>query len=300
MIIALAMLVLYIVYRATFYNNQKDSTPYDYVVNPQIEAVKASLDDAITSVLNEKAELVSISSHDRIRLNGKYYHHLDTAPVAILFHGYRGDGIRDFAGAFGMLKRLGYNILLVEQRGHGLSQSHTTTFGIKEHRDCLCWIDYVSKRFSKPSILLMGVSMGGATVLMASAAALPQNVKCIVADCPYDTPANIIKRVIKTELRLSEKLLFPIVKLASRVFCDCDLDSNSPLKAIAKAQVPVLLIHGDLDLFVPCEMSKNLHNTAPEKTELCIINGTGHALNQIAASIEYEKALRAFVQKHIE
>ncbi len=294
-VIVLCMLILFCVYRAAFYRRQ--GSPLEYAVNDQVAAVKDKLDAAIVDVLSLPYEEVSIKSFDGIILKAKYYHIGDNLPVAILMHGYGGVGERDFAGSIPMLRRLNHNILLVDQRAHGISQGRTVTFGIKEHRDCLGWIGYLNNRFGNPNILLMGVSMGGATVLMASALDLTDNVKCVVADCPYDTPKNVINCVIGSILKLNPKFLYALAKASAKVFGRFNLEENSPQKAISNAKVPILLIHGDEDNFVPCSMSKNLHNISLEKTQLHIIKGSGHALNQISAPVEYEEVLSQFIQR---
>ena len=57
---------------------------------------------------------------------------------------------------------------------------------------------HTNQRFGKDkSIFLFGISMGGGTVLMASGQRLPRNVKGIVADCPFNSPKDIIKHVCR-------------------------------------------------------------------------------------------------------
>ena len=55
-------------------------------------------------------EPVSITSFDGLKLNGRYYHVRDGAPVNICFHGYRGTPSRDFSGG----------AMLVLERGTGM------------------------------------------------------------------------------------------------------------------------------------------------------------------------------------
>ena len=76
--------------------------------------------------------------------------------------------------------------MMIDQRAHGKSEGRTMTFGVFERFDVLSWIDYTVERVGKKTrIVLAGISMGAATVLMASNLNLPPNVKGIMADCPY-------------------------------------------------------------------------------------------------------------------
>ncbi len=64
--------------------------------------------------------------------------------------------------------REGHNVLMIEERAHLESEGHTITFGIKERYDALDWIRYALQRFGEDTrIILVGISMGAATVLMA-------------------------------------------------------------------------------------------------------------------------------------
>ena len=145
------------------------------------------------NILNAPYEKVTTTSRDGIKLVGRYYHVKDDAPVSIIFHGYRSNIGTDCNGGYYLSVKNGYNVLVVYQRGHRESGGKTITFGVKERYDCLDWISYVNERFGEDTpILLMGLSMGAATVLMAAGLELPSNVKGVMADCGYSSPKEIL------------------------------------------------------------------------------------------------------------
>ena len=249
------------------------------------------------SLLSAEAyEEVSIKSFDGLRLTGKYYHRYDNAPVAICFHGWRGSGIRDFCvGAFALMDR-GFNVLLVDQRAQGNSESRTITFGIKERYDCLEWTRYISRRFGpKIDIFLYGISMGGATVLMASGLGLPENVRCVIADSPYSSPGDIIKKVC-FDMRIPAVIAYPFVVLAARVFGRFDLSSTTAEAEVRKARIPILIIHGDDDRFVPCSMSECLAKANP-LVERHVFPGAGHGLSFLVDRPRYEALISSFIKR---
>ena len=88
---------------------------------------------------------VEITSHDGLRLTGKYYEYKKGAPIEILFHGYKGSAERDLCGGVHRCFGIGHNALIVDHRASGSSDGRVITFGIKESRDCLGWIDFVIK-----------------------------------------------------------------------------------------------------------------------------------------------------------
>jgi hypothetical protein len=72
------------------------------------------------------------------------------------------------------------------------------TFGLREKKDCLYWIDYAINNIDKNAkIIITGISMGASTVLMASGEKLPENVVGVLADCGYTSAKEIIKKVIR-------------------------------------------------------------------------------------------------------
>ena len=196
-----------------------------------------------------------------------------------------------------MAKSAGHNVLLINQRCHGGSEGHTITFGILERRDVLGWIRYACDRFGNVPILLSGISMGAATVLMVSGMELPDNVKGIIADCPYDAPSNIIRKVLGQDMGMPVKVVYPLIRMGGMLYGKFNLNADSPVEAVKKATVPILLIHGDDDRFVPYSMSCNIYAAAPEKIEFHTIPGAGHALNYVKDPEGYSRIVNSFYEK---
>ena len=79
------------------------------------------------ALARDRFEPVHITAQDGTPLAARYYHHADGAPLAIIFHGYRGYATRDGLGGYTLCTALGYNVLLPDQRAHGYSGGHTIT-----------------------------------------------------------------------------------------------------------------------------------------------------------------------------
>ncbi len=293
---ALALGALYYGYRLAFYYQDPQAGPLKYVRDDQTRDLESRFDKAIADFQAAPCEAVSITTWDGLTLTGRYYHNADGAPLLLQFHGYKGNPIRDFAGVWPVAQELGYNVLLVDQRCHGGSQGHTITFGIRERRDCLAWVDYARSRFGPVPMYLMGVSMGAATVLMVSAMNLPENVRGIVADCPYDAPASIIQKVLGVEMGMPVKLIYPLIRMGGILYGRFDLEEFSPLEAVPHSPVPILLLHGDDDRFVPFQMSCNIHAAAPDNIQFHAIPGSGHALNQVKDPALYRALIVSYLQ----
>lgn len=300
LLIALTAAFLYALhfgYKLAFQYDDPMASPYDYTDDDQTRKTKAVQDAVIAEFLEAPYEEVAITSHDGLKLTGRYYHVADGAPLEIQCHGYKGNALRDFSGAWRIAKAAGRNVLLINQRCHGGSEGHTITFGILERKDVLGWIRYANNRFGNVPILLSGVSMGAATVLMVAGMELPENVKGVIADCPYDAPSNIIKKVLGQDMGMPVKIVYPLIRLGGMLYGKFNLNAASPVEAVKKTRIPILLIHGDDDRFVPHPMSCNIHAAAPEKIEFHTIPGAGHALNYVTDPEGYTKIVNGFTER---
>lgn len=296
-IIIIALIVSLICYFMAFYSpKRKACNPEDYKFQLE-ELYEPYRQDMIKWMQDARAlnpETLKIKSYDGLTLVAKYYEYKKGAPIEILFHGYKGNGERDLSGGIERCFAIGRNAIIVDQRGAGESEGHTITFGIKEHLDAIKWAEYVSQRFGKDTkIILTGVSMGAATVLMASGKGLPDNVKCILADCGYSTPKEIIMKTIG-EMKLPPKIMYPFVKLGARIFGHFNLDEYSPIEGTKATKIPTIFIHGTNDAFVPYSMSEKMYKECTALKSLVPIEEAGHGLAYPVNKEKYLEALRDF------
>ncbi len=303
-ILALAAAFLstaYAVFRIAFHSPNRTQND-DYAIPPseQMEPLRETALDMIQALNGIPFERVSVTSHDGLRLNGRYYHHRDGAPLAILFHGYRGTPSRDFSGGTQLYFAEGFNVLMVEERAHCTSGGHVITFGVEERRDCLAWVRYAAERFgAEARILLCGISMGASTVLMASCLGLPENVRGIIADSPFTSPKEIIRKVCR-DLKLPPGIAWPFLSLGARVFGRFDPEGADAAEAVKHTPVPVLLIHGEDDRFVPCGMGRRIAASNPEMVELHTFPGAGHGLSFLIDRPRYERICRSFFERVLQ
>ena len=263
------------------------------------ERVWDQLVDLVAVMEREHYDEARIRARDGVELYGRYYHFADGAPIQIMMHGYRGS-YQDLCGAFKLAKELGHNALIVHQRAHGKSGGRVITFGIRERYDCVDWARFVAEKHPGAPIFLYGISMGAATVLMASELALPPQVVGVIADCPYTTPAAIIGKVSEEDLRLPSALTTPLVRLSAAVYGGFRLSEASPLTAVTATDLPILLIHGEVDAFVPCGMSRELTAACASQVTLVTLPAADHGIAYMCDAHAYARAVRRFVDKVIK
>ncbi len=237
---------------------------------------------------------VTVTSFDGLTLCGRYYEYAPGAPMELMFHGYRGSGERDLCVGIQRAFSLGRNVLIVEQRTSCGSEGRVITFGVRESRDCLTWVDFAIETFGPDvTILLTGISMGATTVLLAAGQPLPPNVKGILADCGFTSAKEIIHKVLR-QIHLPAPLFYPLIALGARLWGGFRLSDSDAQQALQRCTVPVIFIHGESDDFVPCDMSRKNYEACPTPKALLTVPGAGHGLAYMVDPQAYLQALSDF------
>ena len=242
---------------------------------------------------NHSKEDVFIESYDGLKLHA-YYLKTDTpsAKLMIMFHGYRSS-YKDFSCAFQYYSGLGFDMLVVDQRSHGMSEGKIISYGVKERFDVVSWLEYAKERFGGDySYYLDGISMGASTVMMASD--LVKGVKGIIADCGYTSPKEIIIQVAKS-MHVPKVFVHP-VGLIARIFGGFDY-KYSTKDSLSKTSVPIILVHGLSDDFVPSYMTDENYDacSSPNKNKILVENAT-HGYSFLVD----EKRVKAELEKFID
>ena len=296
-LIAAVLIISYICFRMAFYADRRKQTAPDMLDLPDGEAYKPFLgymEQCAKEVRAMPCEELYTTSFDGLSLYGRYYEYAPGAPIELMLHGYRGSAERDLSGGVRRAFRLGHSVLLVDQRCSGKSGGNVITFGIKEHKDCLNWVEKLRERFGpNVKIILTGISMGAATVLLAAGQQLPDNVIGVLADCGYTSAKDIIQLLIKS-IGLPPKLAYPFVKLGAKLYGGFDLEEVSPCEEIKKATLPVIFFHGEDDHFVPCYMSRQNYDACQSRKKLVTIAGAGHGLSYPVDKERYLAAMKEF------
>lgn len=246
-------------------------------------------------------ELWQVVSYDGKKLVGHFIPCENAKGTLIQFHGYRSTFALDFSASMEFYHDLGYNLLLCEQRGNGLSEGKLITFGIRERMDVLSWATYAGLKLGQEHpIFLSGLSMGATSVLMASDMEFPANVRGLLADCGFTSPGDIIRHLLKERYRLPQKLTIWLLNFYTRLLAGFTLDEWSTEKALRNAKYPVLFVHGLEDDYVPNFMTRRSYEACTSEKTLLEFPEAGHGLSYLVDMPRYQQALRTFLLKHTE
>lgn len=300
LLISLLFLGAYLAYRRVFFSPQEGRDKIPDFHSSRYDENRENILAFCQKLIDRPCEYVTVESEDGLILSARYYHAADGAPLDIGFHGYKSSCLTDFSGGSILSFDNGHNLLLVDQRAHGKSQGKTIAFGIRERYDVLSWVYYTLNRFGPDTkITLYGISMGASTILMASSLELPANVKGIIADCPYSSPKDIICHVMQME-GMSSGLLWPFVWLGARSFGGFHICETSAANAVKQTKIPVLLLHGEADSFVPCEMSQRIQLANPQMVKRHTFPDADHGLSFLVAGPRYRKIVEDFMAETLK
>ena len=249
----------------------------------------------------QKPEELTIRSRDGLKLCGSYLEAPDAKACMLLCHGYRSRGGLDFALVLRTLYEHGCSVLVIDQRAHGRSEGKYIAYGVLERYDCQQWAWFLhAKLGGRVPIFLEGMSMGASTVMMAAELALPPSVVGIIADCGYNSPWEELRHCIKYRYHLPVFPVLPLTELMCRLVAGYSLKGASAAASLASSPLPLLIIHGMDDDFVPATMTAENYAAAAGEKRQILVPGARHALSYLVDRERLEKELMDFIDSHAE
>ena len=259
------------------------------------------LEERKTFMLEQPHEDVYQTAFDGLKLHATYFpainENSDKKRVVICFHGYTSQGLKDFIGLTDYYFKHGYAMLHPDARAHGESEGKYIGFGCLDRKDALGWINWIIEKCGEDvEILLHGISMGGATVLMASGLELPPQVKGIVSDCAFTSPKEVFTHVLHTMYHIPTFPVMQVSNIVNKMLAGYGMDECNAKREVEKAKVPILFIHGSNDTFVPTKMCQEIYDSCASPKKIVIVEGAAHAESYFKDMETYEKALDEFTE----
>ena len=219
--------------------------------------------------------------------------------TAVIVHGYKDCSIKFLFLGRMYHRDLGFNILLPDLHGHGLSEDTDIQMGWKDRLDIKRWTEIAAETFAdsthEAAVVVHGVSMGAATTMCLSGEELPGYVRCFVEDCGYTSVWDEFSGQLDEQFSLPEFPLMYTTSILCRLVHGWSFGEASPQKQVAKCNRPMLFIHGDADTFVPYSMIARLYDTKKGKKMQWTANGTTHARAYIDYPQEYTHKVQSFI-----
>lgn len=283
----LLSLFVFFLIKETFVRNDKlDTTPawYEYINANQ---------EGREYIYSLNPEDLYINSFDNLKLHALFINN-NTNKTIICVHGYKAkDGLYDFGMSASFLNSLGYNLLFVDNRAHGLSQGKYIGFGVLDSVDVNSWVDYLVTNMNQETIILYGMSMGAATVMNAQ----NNKVKAIIADCGFASGYDEVVYQIKKMYHLPPFPIIPISNVLLKLLAHYSLKEKEAYKSIKNYKNNLLIIHGDKDHFVPTRDAYKIFDNATCHKRILIVPGASHAKSYLKDTKLYEQTIKEFLDE---
>ncbi|MBV6752956.1 lysophospholipase [Pseudomonas chlororaphis] len=201
------------------------------------------------------------------------------APAILYLHGTRWN-LTAQVGRITQLRDLGFSVLAIDYRGFGDSPgSLPSERSVYQDADN-AWKRLVQLQPDVHKRYIYGHSLGGAVAVdlaerLAADKAAPKATGLII-ESTFTDLGDAARAAIPTSL--------PVSWILSEKFDSID--------KINQIDIPVLIVHGTDDPYVPPRFSKALYEAAAQPKQLLLIKGGNHINSMTLGSREYAKALR--------
>lgn len=237
-----------------------------------------------------------------VQIAGWYIPQPSAGRAVVLVHGKDSSRASEFQGDFidlaAALHRRGFAVLMIDMRGHGQSGASHLSFGVNEQRDIMGAVDWLEGQGFRPgSVGVLGVSMGAASSILATAA--DPDIGALVADCGYAEVEPLIRQEWRGASGLPEFFL-PSTLMIGRLMFGANIAASRPVDVIdAIAARPVLIVHGAADTLIPVAHAEQLKAADPS-AELWVVPGAGHAGSYRADPQAYVERVAGFFDRALK
>lgn len=195
-------------------------------------------------------------------------------------------------------KESGFNVLVIDNRAHGLSDGRYNCVGIKEYADIIAWAKLLHDDLNNESVICHGICIGSAAALYAMTCAdAPDYLNGLVAEGMFMT----FYESFRNHMIADKRPLFPVlgeVMLLMRIFSGVNVKKHGPVYCINKMKKPVLFLHSKADKFSLPETVPSLYEMCGGPKQLVWFEKGAHSHIRINNEADYDKAIIDFAGKY--
>jgi alpha-beta hydrolase superfamily lysophospholipase len=215
------------------------------------------------------------------------------SPVVLLLHGLRGDRASMVPRARVLLDS-GFSVLLIDQQAHGETPGKIITLGWRESKDVRAARDWIRTQAPGRRAAVIGVSLGGAAVLLGDR---PAGFDAVVLEAVYPRLGRALDNRIGIRAGWARKLLAPLLLVQIEPRLGVAPSDLEPIRNIAKLGAPVMIVGGSRDQHTTAEETRDLYAAAAAPKRLWIVDGAAHQDFARFDRAEYERNVVAFLRE---
>lgn len=194
----------------------------------------------------------------------------------------------------------GYDVLMPDARAHGESEGTTIGYGWLDRHDYQQWIDQVIEfRGSAVQIVLLGISMGAATVLATTGEDLPTNVKAVIADSGYASILSEARYRLQHKYHVPAAPTMALANQVSRVDAGYRLADGDIAAQVRHTRLPIFFIQGAHDQTVPVANLDVLFQAAVGPKAKYRHPTAAHIATRAADPATYDRKVAAFLAPYV-
>lgn len=196
-----------------------------------------------------------------------------SAPTIIMIHGIHLS--RFYLLPFAKeLHNQGFQILLLDNRGHGDSEGEICTYGMIEQNDIILWNEWIINRVPNSPLGIWGISYGSIVTLYTSPKL--KNIKALVLQSPYTNLFSITKWIVNNEIKFVGRFLMPFLDFWVKKRAHLNMKLIDPGEKIKSCTIPKMIIVGLKDEVIPAFETLTVFKNGAEPKELFEIAEAGH------------------------
>jgi fermentation-respiration switch protein FrsA (DUF1100 family) len=244
------------------------------------------------------AESVRIPSGSGSTLRGWLSMGRPGGGAVLLLHGVRANR-RAMLDRARFLHARGYAVLLPDLQAHGESPGRRVTFGALESADAAAAIAYLRARAPRERVGVIGVSMGGAAVLVGEG---PVDADAYVLESVYPTIHHAVTGRLRAwlgPLGSAGPALAPLLVRLVGPRIGVSAADLRPIDRIARLAAPVLVAAGTADRYTTLAESRALYAAARSPKVFWPVDGAGHEDLHAFARRAYERRVGDFLAAHL-
>lgn len=230
--------------------------------------------------------------------------------VVITLTGITGPSVTAFYGQAQLVSELGFEAVMVDARGHGLSGGDKISLGVGDVKDVEAVTEYIRSKpgYEDKPIVVMGLSMGGATAI--NSGSLNDEIDGIIALSPFSSWSDVCVDNVETKgfPRWLGELFRPGVWIHGFLNHGKDFFTITPENCIEQVgDKPILIMRSEEDTIAPLTNQARLEEHYNGNNMTVVIRpGAWHHvvlednISDPFGDTEYCDTIRNFLQQFLE
>ena len=189
----------------------------------------------------------------------------------------------------------GYSVLLIDLQAHGESPGKNLTIGFLEKLDVQAAVAWARKQHPEEPIGVLGISLGGASALLAS----PLEIEALVLESVYPNIRDAVYNRVTERLGLLSPIPSELLLFQLKLRLGISPSQLRPIDYLHKVECPVYLISGENDYHTTALETKAMFSAANQPKEIWLVEGAVHEDLYRVAGKEYESKVLAFFDRNM-